>query len=215
MANAALVQTDGARPVARVGLQPHEGSVSDLLERLESHSDPAVLDGRLEVAHLSPTCYQLVAEFYALATQPLALGEHPVVVHPRQQIAAIFLNRRCTMLKHRVLVAGHQRLHCQLTLTEEHAGVDPTRRPLSPHQCGRLNDERRIVTEQHAQMMQLPSQVRPRLPLSRIGPEDGGQTLPRLGRVGVDSKEAEQCDGARRMCEVRRGRSFDVLLPEK
>ena len=79
----------------------------------------------------------------------------------------------------------------------EDAYVDAARRPLSPHQRGRLNDERRVVTEQHAEMMQLSSQVRPRLLLGRIGPEGGGQKLPRLGCVSVDSKEAEQCDGAR------------------
>ena len=91
------------------------------------------------------------------------------------------------MLKHRVLVAGRERLQCQLPLTVEHTYVNATRRPLSPHQAGRLNDERRIVTEEHAEMMQLSSQVRPRLLLGRVGPEGRGEPLPRLGCVCVGS----------------------------
>ena len=180
-----MVRADRTRPVARIGLQLHERSVSDLLKRLESHPNPAVFDRCLEVAHVSPTCYQQLAEFDALSAQLLALGQHPVVVHSRKQTAAILLNRRCTMLKHRVLVAGRQRLQCQLPLTEEHAHVHAARWPLSPHQCGLLNDERRVVPEQHAQMMQLPSQIRARLLLGRIGPEDASQALARLRYVGV------------------------------
>ena len=64
-------------------------------------------------------------------------------------------------------------------------------------------------------MMQLPSQVRPRLLLGRVGPEGRGQALPRLGCVGMDSQEAEQRYGTRGAGEVRRRRSFDVLLSEK
>jgi hypothetical protein len=67
------------------------------------------------------------------------------------------------MLEHLVLVAGRQRLQCQLPLTMERAHVDAACRPLPPHQCGRLNDKRRVVTEEQAEMMQLASQVRPRL----------------------------------------------------
>ena len=78
------------------------------------------------------------------------------------------------MLEHRVLLARRQRLQCQLPFMLEDAHVDAARRPLSPHQGGRLNDERGVVTEQHAEMMQLSSQVRPRLLLGRIGPEGGG-----------------------------------------
>jgi hypothetical protein len=100
------------------------------------------------------------------------------------------------MLEHRVLLARRERLQCQLPFALEDAHVDATRRPLSPHQGGRLNDERRVITEQHAEMMQLSSQVRPRLRLGGIGPEGGRQKLPRLGCVSVDSKEADQCDGA-------------------
>jgi hypothetical protein len=97
----------------------------------------------------------------------------------------------------------------------ENAHVNAARRRLSPHQCGRLNNERRVVTEERPQMMQLSPQVRPGLLLGRIRPEDAGQTLPWLGRVGMHSKEAEQCDGPRRASEVRRRRSGDVLFPEK
>jgi hypothetical protein len=57
------------------------------------------------------------------------------------------------MLEHRVLVAGRERLQCQLPLTVEHAYVDAARWPLSPHQGGRLHDERGVVAEQSAEMM--------------------------------------------------------------
>jgi hypothetical protein len=80
----------------------------------------------------------------------------------------------CTMLEHRVLVAGCQCLQCQLLFTVEHAHVDAARRPVSPHQSGRLNDERRVIPKEHAEVVQLSSQVRPRLPLGRIGPEGSG-----------------------------------------
>src|SRR6476619_5326408 len=50
------------------------------------------------------------------------------------------------MLEHRVLLARRERLQCQLPFALEDAHVDATRRPLSPHQRGRLNDERRFVT---------------------------------------------------------------------
>ena len=85
-----------------------------------------------------------------------------------------------------MLVAGCQCLQCQLPFTVEHAHVDAARRPVSPHQSGRLNDERRVIPKEHAEVVQLSSQVRPRLPLGRIGPEGGGQELPRLGCVSVD-----------------------------
>jgi hypothetical protein len=91
------------------------------------------------------------------------------------------------MLEHRVLVAGRERLQRQLSLPTEYAHVDAARWPLSPHQCGGFDDERRVLTEQHAEIVQLPPQVRARLLLGRIGPENGCQTLPRLGRVGVHS----------------------------
>jgi hypothetical protein len=67
------------------------------------------------------------------------------------------------MLEHRGLVAGRERLQSQLPLTAEHADVDAARRPLSPHQCGRLNDQRGVVPEEQAEMMQLASQVSSRL----------------------------------------------------
>jgi hypothetical protein len=73
-----------------------------------------------------------------------------------------------------VIVTRHQRLPCQLPFAMEDAYVDAAGRPLSPHQCGRLNNQGRIVTEQQAEMMQLSSEVRPRLLLSRVGPEGGG-----------------------------------------
>jgi hypothetical protein len=67
------------------------------------------------------------------------------------------------VLEHRVLVPVRHRLQRELPLTVEHAYVDAACRPLSPHQCGRLNDKRGVATEEHAEMMQLASQVRPRL----------------------------------------------------
>ena len=73
-----------------------------------------------------------------------------------------------------MLVAGRQRPQCQLPLTLENAHVDATGLPVSPHQPGRLNDERRVVPKEHAEMMQLASQVRPRLLLGGVGPESGG-----------------------------------------
>jgi hypothetical protein len=138
---ALVVHADGTRPVARVGLQLHERSVSDLLERFEAYPQPAVLNGFAEVAGTAPAGHQVITEFDALAAQLFALRKHPVVVHPWQQIAAILLHRRCSMLEHRVLVAGRQRLQCQLPLPVEHAYVDAACRPVSPHQRGGLNDE--------------------------------------------------------------------------
>src|SRR5512133_2933735 len=177
--------------------------------------DPAVFNGFPEVAEVSPTPHQLVAEFDTLSAQLVALHKDPVVVHPRQQIAAIFLDRRYSMIQHRGLVPGRERPQRQLSPPAEHAHVDAARWPLSPHQCGGFDDERLVIAEQHTKIVQLSSQIRTRLLLRRFRPENGGQALPRLRCLRVHSKEAEQSDGARGACEVRRGRSFDVLLPEK
>ncbi len=70
------------------------------------------------------------------------------------------------------MVATRQRLQCQLPLTVKHTHVYAARRPLAPHQGGRLNNERRIVTEKQAEMMQFPAQVRSCLLLGRIRPKD-------------------------------------------
>ena len=107
---ALVVGADRTRPVTRSRLQLHQRAVSKLLKRLQSHADPAIFNGFLEVAQVSPPGHQLVAEFDTLAAQLIALHEDPVVVHPRQQIAAILLDRRSSMLEHRVLVAGRERL---------------------------------------------------------------------------------------------------------
>jgi hypothetical protein len=212
----ALVErADGAHPVARVGLQLHERPISDLLERLEADPASSVVDGLAEVADTAPASHQVVTQLDALLAQRLPLRKHPVVKHRRQQIPLILSDCSCSMLEHRVLVPVRHRLQSELPLTVKHTYVYAACRPLSPHQCGRLNDQRGVVTEEHAEMMQLASQVRPRLLLGGIGPESRGQTLPRLGCVGVECKEAEQGDGARRAWEVRRGRSCDVLFPEK
>jgi hypothetical protein len=63
------------------------------------------------------------------------------------------LDCSCTMLKQLVMIAGRQRLECQLPLVAEHTHIDPARRRLSPHQCGGLNNKRTVVTEEHAEMM--------------------------------------------------------------
>ena len=88
----------------------------------------AVLKGLVRVADVAPAGHQVVAEFDALTTQLLPLGQHPVVQHPRQQIAVVHRDCRCTMLEHRVLVAGGHRLQCQLPLAVKNAYVDPARR---------------------------------------------------------------------------------------
>src|SRR4029453_5866319 len=100
---------------------------SKLLKGLQSHPDPAVFNGFLEVSQVSPAGHQLVAKFDTLGAQPGALHKDPVVVYPREQIAAILLDRRCSMLEHRVLVAGRERLQRQLSLPTEYAHVDAAR----------------------------------------------------------------------------------------
>jgi hypothetical protein len=105
----------------------------------------------------------VIAEFDALSAQIIPFRQHPVVEHPRQQIPVVLGDCGRTMLKHPVIVAGPP---APAVLTDTHDGTRTrprdTSATLSPHQCGRLNNESGVVTEQHAQMMQLSTQVRPR-----------------------------------------------------
>ena len=71
----ALVErADGARPVARISLQLHERPVSDLLQGLEAHPAPAVLNGLPNLTDVAPAGHHVVAEFDALPVQLIALG---------------------------------------------------------------------------------------------------------------------------------------------
>jgi hypothetical protein len=111
--------------------------------------------------------------------QPVALLEQPVVVAAAQKVAAVAV--------HGLL----QRVPRQRVL--ELGDVQPERRHGPPLQRARRHVEEPVGLRQRPpQVVEHVAQVRPRLTLGRVGPQQEREMLPRLRRVAVEQQVREQ-----------------------
>ncbi len=194
---AVVVGTDRRGDVPRLEEQLHQRAMADLLQRFEP--DPATghphrcapvpglpLDGDGQVAQL-----------HALPSQPLALVDHPVTGHPGEELAPVLEQRRLAVSPHGSCVpvrAGGQR---GVPLPGEHADIDPARGGVPPQERRLLHHQRRVVTQYPAQVVQLAPQIRARLCLGGIGPEEHREMTSGLRDVRVQDEVREHSQRAR------------------
>ena len=103
-----------------------------------------------------------------------------------------------------------------LALDVKGAHVDLAPRGVLPAQVPGGHQEGRLVTQDLSQLMQFTAQVGQRLRFGRVRPEQAGDALPGLGRLGVQGQEADQGSRTRRSGPDSAGPIVsDGLFPEQ
>jgi len=95
-----------------------------------------------------------------------------------------------------VVVPGCRRRSGRLSLRVENAHVDAAGPGVAPAQIPRRHHERRLVSQQLAQVVQFAAQVGQRLGIGGFGPEQAGDPRPDLRGPGVDDEEGDQDNSA-------------------
>ncbi len=183
--------------VPGLGLQFHQDAVPDLVQRLQLDATAGDLDRADAVAGFAPPADGLVAQLHAFPAQQLTLIENPVVVHPGQQLASVLGDRRRRVPQETGVVIRRPGRRRRQPLRPEDADVDPACRGVPPGQCRRLHHQGGAFTYREAQVVQLSPQVRARLGLVRVRPEDAGQVLSVLRHLRVQDEVRQQRDGPR------------------
>ena len=135
--------------------------------------------------------------------QALALLEHPLVVAALEQVAGVELDRGLeAVLGERPLEVGH---------------VEPVGRVLAPAQAARGHLEVALgVGQRVAQRVQHLAQVRARLRLARVRPQQEREPLPGVRLAAVHEQVGEQRDGAGGLERHRRPfAAAQLRCPEK
>jgi len=203
-------------PVAQVGLQQHQGAIAGLLQRLQL--DPAA-GGSHRSGQVTPSRSRRtkkIAQVHALALKLRPGVEHPVVVHAWQKLAAVLRNGTGGVREDTLAVTGRRSRQGSLPLDFEDAYVNATRLAVAPAQIPGRHHERKLISQNVTQVMQLPAQVGQRLCVRRIRPEQSGDPLPRLRRPGMDGQERDQGNRPRRTHpDAARPVVGDCLLPQQ
>jgi hypothetical protein len=177
---AMVVGADGASPVARVGLQLHQGAVTGLLQRLQL--DPAARGvhrpGQVTAWHLRLA--QQIAQVHALPLDLRPGLEYPVVVHAGEQAAPVRGDRAGRVPQDPVAVPGGRGGQGRLPRTVENAHVDTACPGVVPAQVPGCHDQRGLVSQHLTQVVQLTAQVGARLRVTGFRPEQARDARPGL-----------------------------------
>ena len=198
--SAVVVGADGAGPVAQLGLQLHQGAVADLLQRLQLNPAARHIHRPGQVTAPHPPLAEQVAQAHTLPLDLRPGVEQPVLIPAGQQVAPVLGDGAGRMSEDPLVIADGRRRQRRLALDAENAQVDAARLGVAPAQIHRRHDQRRLVAQHLAQLMQLAAQVRQGLRVCRVRPEQAGDPLPQLGCPGVRGQERDQGDGPRRAC---------------
>ena len=190
--SAVVVGADRAGPVAQVGLQLHQRAVADLLQRLQLNPAAGGIHRPGQVAAARPGLGEQVAQVHALALELRPGLEQPVLVRAGQQVAPVLGDGRGGVGEDLLVIAGRGRRQRRLALDVEDAQVDAAGLGVAPAQVRGRHDQRRLVAQDLAQLMQLAAQVGQRLRIGRLRPEQPGDPLPGLRRPGVHDQERDQ-----------------------
>jgi hypothetical protein len=154
---------------------------------------------------LAQLCEQLGEPLESLElklAEALPLLEQPLVVAPFQEVAGVGLDgipeRRESISRGRGRRSGERLLEC--VDVEPEIGVrPPAERPLS-------NFEVAVgVGKSPPEVVENVAEVRPSLRLGRVGPEEEGEALARLGRISVEQEIGEERFRAGRLEPGQRG----------
>ena len=160
-----VVGAHRAGAVAQVSLELHQGAIAGLLERLQL--DPAA--GRIHrPSQITPPGTRRadqIAQLHALALQLRPGLQHPVVVHPGQEVAPVLGESPGGVRKNTIVISSRGRRLGRLALDVEGAHVDVARPRVAPAQIPGRHDERRLIAQDLAKLMQLTAQVGQRLPV--------------------------------------------------
>ena len=209
-----MVGAQRAGPVAEIGLQPHQGPVAGLLQRLQRYPPPGGLHGSGQVTGGGLGLAQQVAQLHALALKLSPGLQQPVVVSAGQEVALVLGDRPGRVREDLLLAAACGQGGLPLEVKDAH--VDSARRGVLPAQVPGGHQEGRLVTQDLTQLMQFTAQVGQRLRFGRVRPEQTGDTLPGLGRPGVQGQEADQGSRSRRSGPDSAGPIVsDGLFPEQ
>jgi hypothetical protein len=198
---AAAVLGQGRMALAQPAIGAHGGPVRILPQRillqqpLRHSQGSRVLPGRLPAGH------QLRQHVAIEALQPVALGQHPVVVEAVQEIAAIQLDG---LLQHRRArpprptreagagfgSAWHVKGSVQQLLEFSH--VQPERGLGVELHIGRIGQDEVIVRETAADLPQRGGKGAARIVLGPIAPEEGCQVLAALWPAAVHEQIGQQ-----------------------
>ena len=129
-----MVGAHRAGPVTQVGLQPHQGAVAGLLQRLQL--DPAA-DGRGRAGQVARALLRRagqVAQVHALALELRPGLEQPVVVDAGQQVAAVGGDGPGGVRRDALVVIGRGRRQGRRALDAEDAQVNPADPGVAPAQ---------------------------------------------------------------------------------
>jgi hypothetical protein len=181
-------------PVTGSDLERHECAVPRFLQRLELHAAVRETERSDLLSRFGEEGYDVVTELDALAEERRSLFDDPLSVGAGHEITAVFGDRSGRVDEERFDVPRGLRPRCFVTLAEEHADVDPAGGAVAPGQGGRLHDERRLLTEHVSQVVQLASQVRARLGLVRVRPEDKGEVLASLRNAGTQHEVGQKVE---------------------
>ena len=214
--SAVVVGADRAGPVAQVGLQQHQGAIAGLLQRLQL--DPAA-GGIHRSGQVTPSRARLtekIAQVHALALKLRPGVEQPVVVHAWQELASVLRNGTGGVREDPLAVTGRSSRQGSLALDVEGAHVDASHLAVAPAQIPGRHHERRLISQNVTQVVQLAAQVGQRLCIRRIRPEQSGDALPRLGRPGMEGQKGDQRNRPRRAHPDAAGPVVgDCLLPQQ
>ena len=174
-----VVDAQRSRAVAARVVQAHEQPVGLLSQRVVADQALGVAERRGRIAALVRLAHEPLERVAVQVAQPLALLEQPVVVAALEQVARVGLDGRLQpALRERLLEVGD---------------VEPQRRLVPPPEHARPDvDEPVRVGERAPQVVQDVAQVRPRLRLGGVGPEQEREPLAWLRRAPVQQQVREQ-----------------------
>ena len=96
------------------------------------------------------------------------------------------------MQENAIFISSRGRRLGRLVPVDEGAHIDVARLRVAPAQIPGRHDERRLITQDLAELVQLTPQVGQRLPVCRVRPEQAGDALAGLGRASVEDQEGNE-----------------------
>jgi MFS family permease len=182
---AQVVHAQSPGAVAARVVQAHQPPVGLLAQRVMPEEPLAIPDRVEELAALGEQAGEPLQRVEEQLPEPLALLGEPVVVVALQQVADVGVDGAAQRLVRRVAILPSD--PGERLLERRH--VEPERRVPPPLERPRRDVEVPArIRERTPQVVQDVTQVRPRLRLRRVRPEQEGETLSWLRRLPVEQQ---------------------------